>query len=96
MKRILLPTDFSSIAWNAIKYALALFEKEPCTFYVLHTYTPAFYRMDYMLGGPSFSAVPDAEVNRAAAGLDNTLSDIKGISKNPEHRFEILSAFNLR
>lgn len=95
MKRILLPTDFSSTAWNAITYALALFEKEPCTFYVLHTYTPAFYRIDYMLGGPPFSAIPDAEVNRSAEGLEKTVADMQQISKNPKHRFEIASAFNI-
>jgi nucleotide-binding universal stress UspA family protein len=95
MKRILLPTDFSNIAWNAIRYALALLEEEPCTFYVLHTYTPAFYRIDYILGGPSFSAIPDAEVNRSVSGLEKTLSDMQRISGNPEHRFEMFSAFNI-
>ncbi len=95
MKRILLPTDFSPTAWNAIEYALAAFEKEPCTFYLLHTYTPAFYRVDYLLGGPTVSALPDAEVSRSAEGLDKTLSDMKRISKNPEHRFEVTSAFNI-
>ncbi len=95
MKRILLPTDFSPTAWNAIVYALAMFEKEPCTFCVLHTYTPSFYRVDYLLGGPTVSALPDAEVSRSAEGLDKTLSDMKRISKNPEHRFEIASAFNI-
>lgn len=38
MKRILLPTDFSEHALNAIKYALYLFEKEDCIFYLLNAY----------------------------------------------------------
>ncbi|WP_340202306.1 universal stress protein [Ascidiimonas sp. W6] len=38
MKRILLPTDFSDNALNAIKYALYLFEKEDCVFYLLNAY----------------------------------------------------------
>ncbi len=95
MKRILLPTDFSDTAWNAIKYALALFKDEACTFYLLHTYTPAFYRVDYLLGGPTFSAIPDAEVDRSLAGLENTLSDINALDQNPKHRFEVFSAFNI-
>lgn len=37
MKKILLPTDFSKNALNAINYAVFLFEKEECTFYILHT-----------------------------------------------------------
>ena len=95
MKRILLPTDFSYAAWNAIRYALALLAEERCTFYVLHTFTPAIYRIDYLLGGPSFSAIADEEVSRSVAGLEKTVSDMKKISRNPEHRFEMVSAFNI-
>jgi len=38
MYKILLPTDFSDIAQNAIEYAVYLFEREPCTFYLFHAY----------------------------------------------------------
>ncbi len=41
MLRILLPTDFSSNAENAIAYAVYLLEKEQCTFYLLHAYHDA-------------------------------------------------------
>jgi nucleotide-binding universal stress UspA family protein len=95
MKRILLPTYFSDCAWNAISYALAFFKDDACTFYLLHAYTPSFYRMDYILGGPTFSAIPDAEVDRSLDGLDKTLSDIKRLFPNPKHRFEVFSAFNI-
>ena len=40
MKRIIIPTDFSENAFNAIAYALQLFAEESCTFYLVHTYTP--------------------------------------------------------
>ncbi len=36
MKNVLIPTDFSENSWNAINYALNFFEKERCSFYVLH------------------------------------------------------------
>lgn len=95
MKRILLPTDFSKNAWNAISYALDFFKNEKCVFYILHTYTPSFYRVDYMLGGPSFSAIPDAGVEESVKGLEKTLKDIKKQYANPNHTFETLSAFNI-
>lgn len=38
MKKIFLPTDFSKNAQKAIDYALCLFEKEACIFYLLHAY----------------------------------------------------------
>ena len=95
MFNILLPTDFSKNAWNAISYALRLFKEQECTFYILHTYTPAFYRMDYLVGGPSFSAIPDVGVEKALAGLEKTLEDINREFSNPRHQFKTLSAFNL-
>jgi nucleotide-binding universal stress UspA family protein len=39
MKNILLPTDFSQNSWNAIKYAVNLFQNETCSFYLLHVNT---------------------------------------------------------
>ena len=36
MKNILVPTDFSDNAWNAIIYGMELFKKVNCTFYLVH------------------------------------------------------------
>ena len=95
MLRILLPTDFSANAWNAISYAVNFYKDRECLFYILHTYTPAFYRMDYLVGGPSFSAIPDTGVDISMAGLEKTLADIKKHFSNPKHDFKTVSAFNI-
>ena len=94
MRNILIPTDFSDNAWHAISYALMLFKDEECTFYLLHTYSPAFYRMDYVMGGPEFSAIPDVGVDISLAGLEKTLADIREQFPNPKHHFELVSSFN--
>lgn len=94
MKKILLPTDFSKNAWNAIEYALHFFKEEKCTFYLLNTYTPSFYRVDYLVGGPVQSAIPDVGVDISLKGLEFALERIKKEYKNPNHTFETLSAFN--
>ena len=91
---VLLPTDFSKNAWNAIAYAMELFKSEKCNFFFLHTYTPSFYRMDYMLGGPLFSAIPDSDVDISLAGLEKTLKDVKKNYNNPKHTYSVISAFN--
>jgi nucleotide-binding universal stress UspA family protein len=91
---ILLPTDFSKNSGNAISYAMELFKNEKCNFFFLHTYTPSFYRMDYMLGGPLFSAIPDTDVDISLAGLEKTLEDVKKSYENPKHSYNIISAFN--
>ena len=38
MKNILVPTDFSNNAYNALHYATRLFKNEPCKFYLLHSF----------------------------------------------------------
>lgn len=43
MKNILLPTDFSETARNALEYALNFFEGEPCTFYFISIYSTGKY-----------------------------------------------------
>ena len=95
MKKILLPTDFSANAWNAITYALALFREEECQFFLLNTYMPALYRVDYAMGGPAYSGIPDPNVENSLTGLENTVKDIQRQYGNPKHSFETLSAFNL-
>ncbi|MCM4153414.1 universal stress protein [Arenibacter sp. N53] len=95
MKKILLPTDFSKNAWNAIDYTLNYFKNEKCLFYILHTYTPTFYRVDYMMGGPVNSAIPDKDVELAQEGLEKTLADIKNNYPNKNHKYKTLSSFNI-
>ncbi len=38
MKKILIPTDFSDNAWDALTYALRLYDDIPCSFYILNTF----------------------------------------------------------
>ncbi|WP_341220224.1 universal stress protein [Polaribacter atrinae] len=51
MKNILLPTDFSDNSWNAIQYAVQLFKDEKCNFFIMNTYTPMIYDVEYMTPG---------------------------------------------
>lgn len=94
MKQILIPTDFSENAWNAIVFGLTLFKDQECVFHFLHTYTPAFYRVDYVMGGPEFSAIPDSGVERSLVGLEKTKEKIERLYPNPKHRYNTLASFN--
>lgn len=95
MKSILIPTDFSRNAWNAISFALKFLQDQRCTFYFLHTYTPAFYRMDYALGGPEFTAIPDKNVEASLKGMEMTIAKVKKKYDNPKHVYRTRSAFNV-
>ena len=74
MLKILLPTDFSENAQKAIEYAVRLFEKEECLFYVLHAYHDA----------------PSATKTRVDLenDLKQLVETISQERKNPEHNFK--------
>jgi nucleotide-binding universal stress UspA family protein len=95
MKKILVPTDFSDNAYNAIQYAMRLFEKERCTFYLLNTFTPAAYNVGTM--ADSYSALRLQEIVRANSeeSLHRVEKQIKKEFNNPNHRFEKIASFNL-
>lgn len=55
MKNILIPTDFSDNAWNALIYGLELFKKTSCTFYLVNVHPIA----SYSGGEPAMYASPE-------------------------------------
>ena len=95
MKNILLPTDFSENSWNAIKYAIQLFEKDQCTFHVFNAYTPVVYDLTYMLlASPAQFGLRDPirEASREhLSELETRISDEFGV--NPNHTFETIARF---
>lgn len=95
MKRILLPTDFSANAYNAICYALQLFAGEKCIFYLLNTYTPVLYDNEYLTYSASQPTLTEIYRNKSLQGLERVLRKIKRKFKNESHDFELISSFNL-
>ncbi|MDC8003776.1 universal stress protein [Aureisphaera galaxeae] len=96
MKRVILPTDFSENAYNAIRYAVQLFKGSPCTFYLLNTYTPASYYVGVNMIN-SYSALELEKMASANSrqGLDEVEERIKSEFVDPEHIYVKLSAFNM-
>lgn len=95
MKHILLPTDFSDNSWNAIVYAIKLFKKETCTFYLLNTYTPIIYNVEYVLGYPAQFGLGDAIRNASQENLKEMVERISETFKdNSKHTFRTLARFN--
>lgn len=94
MMRIVLPTDFSENAFNAIAYAAKLLEDTTCVFYLLHAYTPPMYRVDYTLGSPGELGLPDDYKYNAEAELEKTRKRIKAKFDFPKHEYVVHAAFN--
>lgn len=96
MKKILLPTDFSNNAQNALNYALNLFKNEPCKFYLLNTYTPIIYSYDYrMSAGGYLGEIADVVRENSLEKLEEIEKELNKNFKNQAHQFEVISSFNL-
>lgn len=95
MQKILIPTDFSENAWNAIDYGMQLFRNKKCTFYLLNTYTPVIPSSRFMAKMIDGVSIVDAVRNSSEQGLQKTIDRIKTKYGNPNHSFETISSFNL-
>ncbi|OED39971.1 universal stress protein, UspA family [Flavobacteriaceae bacterium (ex Bugula neritina AB1)] len=95
MKKILLPTDFSDNAFNAIRYAVQFFKNKECTFYLLNTFTPASYNAGYLIETSMPYGLEDVAMMNSKKELTKIEEKIKIEFNNPKHRFEKISAFNM-
>ncbi|SIQ42530.1 universal stress protein [Maribacter ulvicola] len=89
--RILLPTDFSKNSWNAIQYAIKLFEEKKCIFYILHTYSKETHGLDSLT-----LLDPDQAFNkmcklRSEQGLGDILVQLSKLQHNDNHQFHVVS-----
>lgn len=94
MKRIVLPTDFSDNAFEAIRYALLVLKDIKCTFFLFHTYTPPVYQTEYLLGSPGLFGLGDRIKETSLTQLEQLKDRLENQYKNPNHSFMIHTAFN--
>jgi len=96
MKKIVLPTDFSDNALNAINYALQLFKNDVCTFYLLNTYTPMIYTYEYQINADQhMMEAVDLVKKTSQTKLDKLLISLKNKYNNPKHTFTTVSSFSV-
>ncbi len=91
MKKILIPTDFSRNAFNALKYAFELFKNEACEFHIIHTYFLAGYSTENLL----IPEPDDAEYERVRANAEANMEKLKvklvSEDLNPKHRLHFFN-----
>lgn len=92
-KRILIPTDFSLNAFNAIKYAMELFKKEDCEFFILHTHYLSGYSKENLL----YPEPTDAEKNKVLLNSDKKIEQLQvqmsRFEINDNHTFHYSNEF---
>ena len=88
MKNVLIPTDFSANSWNALEYAVGLFEKVPCNFYILHI---GKLNQSHTKGN-SFT-IPQPIDTTIREKLNILFERIEGLSQNTRHHFVALEEY---
>lgn len=94
MLSILLPTDFSDNAMNAIKYALQFFKYHKVDFYFMHAYKNEFYDHDDLKSRNEYDAVLARIKKESEAQLNNLLVQVKELAPNPRYTYFTISANN--
>lgn len=91
MKNILLPTDFSENAWNAILYTLHLYKNESCKFILLNSYQiNGYHKNSKLIPIPGNEALEKAKKN-SEQGLQRLIDVIKKGYPNRKHHFLAVS-----
>ena len=95
MIKILIPTDFSANAMNAIKYTLELFKYEIGQIYIMNAYQDEIYAHDRVEDRETLDLVTKRVHKKSVENLEKVLQGIQEISPNPRHEYHILSSKDL-
>ncbi|MBQ4915937.1 universal stress protein [Maribacter sp. MMG018] len=93
MKNIMIPTDFSENAWNALLYGISFFEKTHCVFHIVHVSS-----MNTNASGEtpmyiSPEILEDSLLKESIGKLKELLERIQQLPLNPKHKFETVALY---
>jgi len=91
MKKILLPTDFSDNAWNAIFTALKLYAHVKCKFLIFHAYEPSALNKLGQKSQQRLGVIYDSLEKYSVQELDKILDYLNINHNNPNHTFQRIS-----
>ncbi|NYJ27650.1 universal stress protein [Allomuricauda sp. ARW1Y1] len=86
-KRIILPTDFSKNAWNAIVYALTVFKDDPCDFFILNSFQVGASGLSTKMARYNDTRLYNLMKEQSERDLKRELEKISALDKNPNHNF---------
>lgn len=87
MRKVLIPTDFSSNAMNAIKYAMELFKYDRTDFHIMHAYGDELYSKNSEAGRGELNEAKEEALKYSSENLDRVIEDMKKLSPNPRHKY---------
>lgn len=92
-KRILIPTDFSKNSWNALKYAMELYKREDCEFFILHTFYHSGYSKENLLIPEPTEKAHLAAKENAEKNMEKFKVQMGLFEENDKHTFQYLTEF---
>jgi nucleotide-binding universal stress UspA family protein len=92
-RKILVPTDFSETAQNALRYAIQMYKNEPSDFYVLNTFSVKSYTLNSLMVPVPGEKNYDFAARASKEGLRKTLEDLDTKHKFSNHDFHTISKF---
>ncbi|WP_437395835.1 universal stress protein [Flagellimonas lutimaris] len=93
-KRVLLPTDYSKNALNAIRYALELYKNVRCDFYILNAFHVSGYTLDSMRVPETGEPYYEAAKQESEEGMEKLMQMVKLHPQNDKHEFHTVTTFN--
>lgn len=93
-KRILIPTDFSKNALNAIRYTVDLYAKLNCDFYFLHVFNFEKYTDNSLLIPEEGSAAFEQAKSDAEKNFKKLLDSLVLHSDNPKHNYYTKASYS--
>lgn len=95
MQKILIPTDFSNISFNASRYAAELFKYGPSEIYILNAFAEEVYDVETELTASEFEMYKKEISERSERDLAKFKKNLVDIYSNPKHKVYTVSVFSL-
>tara|TARA_R110002033_G_scaffold166331_1_gene204902 strand:+ start:127124 stop:127966 length:843 start_codon:yes stop_codon:yes gene_type:complete len=89
--KIVLPTDFSDNAWNAIFTTIKLYANVPCYFYIVHAYEPNELNLLGKNSQQRLGVIYDSLSQYSEQELDKIIAYLNKNHPNANHNFEAIS-----
>jgi len=94
MRKIIIPTDFSENARNAVRYAVELFKYDHCEITLLHAFADEVYENNLDMSRSLFEEYKKKTKQSAEKELENLLTYVKEASPNPRHDYMVKAVFS--
>jgi len=94
MKNILLLTDFSNNAQNAINYAMEFFKGGTYDFFLLNVHKVSNYTTGDLMTSTASTSIYDSIIKDPKVALNNMIKDLDALYNNEDYSFETICDYD--